>query len=132
MALKLSLKPHEKLIIGGAVVTNGGDRCSLIIENSVPLLREKEILRLEDADTPCKKIYFTVQLMYVDEQNLSKHHANYWGLVKDVINAAPGTLGIVDRMSEQILAGAYYQALKTARLLINYEKEALGNVLGAA
>ena len=45
MALKLSLKPGEKMIIGGAVVKNGDAKAELFIENQVPLLREKDIMR---------------------------------------------------------------------------------------
>ncbi len=45
MALKISLKPHEKMILGGAVITNGNSMgCHLVIENKVPILREKDIL----------------------------------------------------------------------------------------
>jgi len=63
MALKITLKPQEKLIVGGAVIINGKTKSDLIIENNVPILREKDIMAIKDADTPCKKIYFTIQLM---------------------------------------------------------------------
>jgi flagellar protein FlbT len=44
MALKIILKPHERIILGGAVVTNGRSKSELIIENNVPLLRQKDNL----------------------------------------------------------------------------------------
>ena len=122
MSLKISLKPRERLILGGAVVQNGGGRCDLIVENNVPILREKDILREQEADSPCKLIYFTIQLMYVDEKNLVEHHANYWRLVRNVVNAAPSTLGMIDQISENILNGRYYQALKLTQKLIIYEQ----------
>ncbi len=128
MALKINLKPHERLIIGGAVVQNSGSRCDLIVENNVPILREKDILRERDANTPCKRIYFTIQLMYVDEKNLVEHHAIYWKLVREVVGAAPSTLGLIDQISEQILNNKYYQALKEAKKLIEYEQEAIKHV----
>ena len=127
MALKISLKPHERLIIGGAVVQNGGSRCDLLVENNVPILRDKDILREQDADTPCKRIYFTVQLMYVDEKNLVVHHNSYWKLVRDVMSAAPSTLGMIDQISENILSSRYYQALKLTQKLIEYEQEVMNN-----
>jgi len=123
MALKISLKPNEKLIIGGAVVTNGDTKCDLIVENNIPILRQKDILREEDANTPCRRIYFLVQLMYVDESNLVTHHGTYWKLVQDVVQAAPSTIPMIDQISEEILNARYYQALKLARKLIEYEKE---------
>lgn len=132
MALRIILKPNEKMIIGGAVVTNGSSRSELIVENNVPLLREKDIMREEDADTPCKRIYFIIQLMYIDEANLTEHQKVYWKLVRDVVRAAPSTLGMIDRMSEYIVGGRYYQALKTAQKLIEYEQEVTRNVYSPA
>jgi len=128
MALKLTLKPNEKMIIGGAVITNGNSKSNLIIENKVPILREKDILNEEDANTPGRRIYFAVQLMYVDEPNLVVHHNNYWNLVKEFLNAAPSRLEVIDRMSEHILHGNYYKALKLCRELLNYEEEIKQNV----
>jgi flagellar biosynthesis repressor protein FlbT len=125
MALKLTLKPHERLIIGGAAVTNGNSKCELLIENNVPILRQKNILRQEDANTPCSRIYFVIQLMYVDQQNLSEHHKAYWQLVRDVVRAAPSTLGLIDQISQNILVNKFYEALKLAKKLVAYEQEVM-------
>jgi flagellar protein FlbT len=125
MALKISLKPHERMIIGGAVVTNGDSRTQLTIENKVPLLREKDILSEQEADSPSRRIYFVIQLMYVDEENLMTHHQAYWNLVEELVQAAPSVIKLVDQISEHILFGRYYQALKLARQLIDYEQEVM-------
>ena len=115
------------MILGGAVVTNGHSRCDLIIENSVPVLRDKDILGAEDANTPCRRIYLVIQLMYVDEKNLAEYHNTYWKLVHDVVNAAPSMHALVGQASEEILTKNYYQALKTAKELIDYEQEVLSH-----
>ena len=128
MALKITLKPHERLIVGGAVVTNGNTKSDLLIENNVPILREKDILSEKDADSPCKRIYFVIQLMYVDEKNLAEHHTLYWKLVQDVIKAAPSMIPFIDQISEHILHNNYYQALKKAKKLIEYEQEVINRV----
>jgi flagellar protein FlbT len=127
MALKIRLKPKERVIIGGAVVTNGNNNSDLVIENNIPILREKDIMAEEDADTPCRRIYFVVQLMYVDEKNMADHHSTYWKLVHDVVDAAPSTILFIDQMSGHILNGQYYKALKAARRLIDYEQEVVKN-----
>lgn len=132
MALKITLKPHEKLIIGGAVIINGSARSDLIVENNVPVLRKKDILNEKSANTPCRRIYLVIQLMYIDEKNLVEYHNTYWKLVRDVITAAPSTLGLIDKISEHILNSRYYQALKTAKQLIEYEEEAIKNVRKSA
>lgn len=128
MALKIALKPKEKLIIGGGVITNGPVRSSFVIENSVPILRERNIMSLQEADSPCKRIYFTIQLMYIDEANLADHHRTYWNLVKDVAAAAPSRKLLLQQISEDILSSRYYQAMKLTRKLIAYEQEAIDHV----
>lgn len=125
MALKINLKPHERFIIGGAVISNGNLKGELIVENNVPVLREKDILREKDADTPCKRIYFAVQLMYVDDKDIVEKHNLYWTLVREVAEAAPSTAGLLAEISEDILKNRYYQALKMAKKLIEYEEEAM-------
>ena len=128
MPLKISLRPHEKLILGGAVVTNGAGRADLVVENRVPILREKDILVAEAATSPCRRIYFIVQLMYVDEGNLARHQRAYWSLVRELIQAAPSALCLVAEMSDEILAGRHFRALKVAKKLIAYEEELLAHV----
>jgi flagellar protein FlbT len=132
MALKISLKPDERIIIGGAVVQNGSARSDFVIENSVPILREKNIMGPDNANSPCRMIYFAIQLMYVDEKNIEEHRTTYWKLVKDVANAAPSTIGLIDQISEHILHDRYYQALKLTNKLIEYEQEIVNHVCSAA
>lgn len=132
MALKIILKPNERMIVGGAVVRNGNAKTELFVENNIPLLREKDILSEAEADTPCKRIYFAIQLMYVDGENLSEHQVVYWELVKELVRAAPSTIVYVDEISENIVSGRYYQALKTAQRLIEYETEVTSNVHSTA
>jgi len=127
MALKISLKPRERVIISGAVVTNGNNSSDLVIENKIPILREKDIMSEEDANTPCRRIYFVIQLMYVNEKNLADHHNTYWKLVRDVVDAAPSTILFIDQISQHILSGQHYRALKIARRLIDHEREVVKN-----
>ena len=132
MALKITLKTGERMIIGGAVVTNGSvSACDLIIENKVPILRQKDILSEEKADSPCRRVYYAIQLMYIDEGNLAEYHKLYWDLVRDVVRAAPNTVALIDSINEQILQRRYYQALKLTRRLIDYEQEAIERVSGS-
>jgi flagellar protein FlbT len=129
MALKIALKPGERMLIGGAVVKNGGrQKAELIVENNVPVLREKDILSEKEADTPCSRIYFVIQLMYIDTENLAIHHESYWKLVRPLLQAAPRLTGLIDQINENILNSKYYQALKLAAELIAYEKEITDNV----
>ena len=126
MALKITLKPNEKIIVGGAVVTNGNAKNSdLIIENNVPVLRQKDILSEQDAVSHCSRIYFVIQLMYIDSENMTDHQHTYWKLVHELLDAIPRLTGHIDEINEHILIGNYYRALKLAGQLIDYEQEVL-------
>jgi flagellar protein FlbT len=129
MALKITLKSGERMIIGGAVVTNGNaTSCDLVIQNKTPILRQKDILTEEKADSPCRRIYYAIQLMYIDEDNLAAYHKVYWDLVIDVVQAAPSIVALIDSINEHILHRRYYQALKLTKRLIDYEQEAIESV----
>ena len=66
MALKVELRPHERIIVGNCVITNTDQRARLLIDgDNVPILRERDILTPETADTPAKLVYLAVQLMYI-------------------------------------------------------------------
>ena len=126
MPLKISLKPKEKLYIGGAVIMNGDSHNEFSVLNSTTILREKDILTEETATSPCRRIYLTVQLMYMDDsENLTHHHRNYWEVVKDVVEAAPSFDEMLTEISELILSEDYYRALKLAKKLIDKETEAI-------
>ena len=124
--MKVELKPHERIIIGETVITNGDARAHILIEGKAPILREKDILTAETADSPAKRIYLAVQLMYIHE-NVERLTQDYFQLVNDIITAAPSTIRIVDEINNEILTGSLYKALKAAKKLIQYEQELLGN-----
>jgi flagellar protein FlbT len=128
MPLKIELKPQERIIIGDALITNDNERTRLYIEGSAPILREKFILRESEADTPCKRIYYITQEMYLSRKPIDLHKS-YFALVKDLQEASPSLMPYVFEMNEVILCGEYYEAIKIADRLVKREKEMFGNQL---
>ena len=126
MALKVELKPGERILIGEAVITNADQRSHLLIEGSAPILREKDIMTAQTADTPAKRIYLAVQLMYTSG-NSRDHQDIYFELVRDITGAAPSTWPMIEAINNLILTGETYKALKEAKKLIAYEKDLLEN-----
>lgn len=121
MALKVELKPHEKIIVGSCVITNTDQRAKLLIEGDrLPVLREKDILTPDTADTPSKLIYLAVQLMYISHDP-QEHHAVYFDLMRDVLSAMPSAADLIQEINNHILNGDYYRALKESKKLIAYE-----------
>lgn len=128
MALRLTLRPHERVIIGGAVLRNGESRSELLVENEVPVLREQDILSPSSVRTPCQRIYLALQLMYVDRERYAEHQASYEELAADVQLAAPSLGPVLQAIEEQVGAGRVYQALKSARGLLQREQELVRDV----
>jgi flagellar protein FlbT len=126
MALKVELKPHERIIIGDCVITNSDQRTRLLIDGTVPILREKDIMTPDRADTPAKRIYLAVQLMYTSKDP-RLHHEVYFALVRDILKAAPSVWPYIESINNHILTGEVYKALKYANKLIIYEQEILAN-----
>jgi flagellar protein FlbT len=122
MALKVELKPGERIILGECVVTNSDQRTRLVIDGEMPILREKDIMTPDHANTPAKRIYLAVQMMYL-AKNPGQHHDIYFALIRDIVRAAPSTWPYVEGINNHILAGEFYKALKEAKKLIAYEQE---------
>lgn len=126
MALRVELKPGEQILIGECVITNGSQRARFIIKGKTPIVREKDILTAKQANTPAKRIYLAVLLMYTSRDPRT-HHSTYFALVRDFIRAAPSAWPQIEIINNQILTGSMYKALKEAKKLITYEQELISN-----
>lgn len=126
MALIIDLKPAERIIIGNAVITNDENRTRLHIEGDAPILREKDIMRESEANTPCKRIYLTVQLMYLSPRPHELHDL-FFDQVRAIQKAAPSTATFFMKINDHILNDQYYKALKETANMIEHERELLAN-----
>ncbi len=132
MPLKLSLKPGEKFVLNGAVVQNGDRRGVLILQNKASVLREKDIMQLEDVNTPARRIYFPVMMMYLDETAAPKVYDEFVLRLSEFMGAVrnPEILAECVTTSKHVLAREYYKALMAARKLVDYEEQRLGHASG--
>jgi flagellar biosynthesis repressor protein FlbT len=126
MALRIELKPGERILIGESVLINSDQRATFLIEGNAPILREKDIVTPEQADTPAKRIYLAVQLMYTSRDPRA-HHDVYFALMRDIVQAAPSTYKYIESINNRILTGDLYKALKETKNLVQYEQELLEN-----
>jgi flagellar protein FlbT len=129
MPLKLSLKPGEKFVLNGAVVQNGDRRGVLILQNKASVLREKDILQPEDVNTPARRIYFPVMMMYLDEGAAPKFYDEFALRLTEFMGATrnPAVLADCVSASRYVMGREYYKALMAVRKLVDYE-EGLANV----
>jgi len=122
VSLKVELKPGERLIIGSCVITNSDQRTRLTIDGRLPILREKDIMKPEQADSTAKLIYLAVQLMYL-EGSFQASRTEYFSLVNTMATTQPKTIPILDEVNNEILTNNLYKALKASKKLILFERE---------
>ncbi|WP_020401033.1 flagellar biosynthesis repressor FlbT [Kordiimonas gwangyangensis] len=128
MALKLSLKPDEKLVINGAVIANADRRTTLIVHNKASILREKDIMQEENVDTPAKRIYFPIMLMYMDQGETDKYYEEFVLRMTEFMSVitTPAAIENCVKISRDVMDRNYYRALINCKKLLAFEEERLG------
>jgi flagellar protein FlbT len=99
----------------------------LIDGDNIPILREKDILTPETADTPAKLIYLAVQLMYISPDARASH-GTYFNLIRDMVTTVPSAWPIIEAINSRILNSDHYQALKECKKLVAFEKTLLDQI----
>ena len=126
MPLKIQLKPQERVIINGAVVEGHPEsRTEIVVLNNASVMRQKHILQEGEADTPVKRLYFALQMLYIDEDHRDNYIGDYKKYHKDLqdtFTLAPirESLALIE---ESVAKTRYYDALKVCRDLIRVEAE---------
>ena len=130
MPLKLSLKPGEKFVLNGAVVQNGDRRGVLVLQNKASVLREKDIMQADEANTPSRRVYFPLMMMYLDEANAARYYDEFVRRLTEFMGVIrnPDILADCVAISKHCMEREYYKSLMLCRRLIEYEDERLGNV----
>lgn len=128
MPLLIKLAPGEKIVINGVVVENGGDHTTLRILNQAHVLRAKDILTFEEANSPAKRIYYTLQCLYLFQDNHAQHLELARSYMDDFVKAAPSSEPLIRDITTHLTQNNSYQMLKVAKKLVDYEKRILDNV----
>lgn len=127
MALKIALKPDEKVVINGAVIQNTDRRTNLIIHNKSAILREKDIITFDKADTPVKRIYFAIMMLYLDRTVEKTFYKEFVQRVAEFINVISNEDALDKSVSiiEAVNNKDYYGALQLCKKLLTFEEERL-------
>jgi flagellar protein FlbT len=117
MGLMIEIKRGERLYIGSSIVKTEDPRSRLYIEGDQPILREKDIMTPDQADTLAKRVYFAVQQIYLS-QDTARHLGFYQFAIADLLAASPRLRANVQELSALIEGGMLYKALRRAQLLV--------------
>jgi flagellar biosynthesis repressor protein FlbT len=126
MALRITLRDGEKMILNGAVVRAVG-RTQLCLENGAAILRGRDVMKPEEADTPAKRLYFACMMAYIDPDHIDRYREDILVLVGDLMAAFQSmeARAICSTFAEKVATLQFYRALSDCRWLIAYEAEAL-------
>lgn len=131
MPLNLTLKPQEKLIVNGAVLSNNSPRAvTLAFHNKAQLLQQKDVLLPEEAKTPLLRTYFALQCMYLDAEGAENHRKLFMAFAAELF-AATGNAEIRGAITQALVhvgAGEFYRALAALRAAIPVERRLLDAV----
>jgi flagellar protein FlbT len=131
MSLRISLRNGEPVIVNGAVLRSVG-RTDLVVENNATVLRGRDVMKPEEANTPARRLYFACMMAYIDEGNLEKHQ----GVLLEQLGAlvavleSPEAKAVCLRFAEKVALGQFYAALSECRWLNNYEADVLNRAAG--
>ena len=114
------------MIVNGAVLRSVG-RTDLSIENNAAILRGRDLMSPEEANTPARRLYFACMMAYVDQNDLTDHQDNIVRLVSELMEAlqSPEAKSMCISFAQKVATGQFYKALGDCRWLISYETEAL-------
>ncbi|MGE0409500.1 MAG: flagellar biosynthesis repressor FlbT [Amphiplicatus sp.] len=122
--LILRLRPHEEILINGAVVQNGDRKVNLRIKSDgAAILRLKDALRPEEATTPERKAYYIAQLAVSGEMEQAAAAVILNEALQQLAIAydgcAEGTA--IDAAVAELAAGRLYSVMRRLRGLIGPE-----------
>jgi flagellar protein FlbT len=126
MALHIELAPNERIIVGDAAIRNGSRRTKLTIETRAKVLRERDIIFESEADTPCKRLYLTIEEAYF-AADPTEAEDRFIVQANEVMGAVPSMGPYIARIYMKMSRGegGFFRALKEAQALVAYEAELL-------
>lgn len=124
--LKISLRDGEKMVVNGAVLRAHG-RTTLWLESDAAILRGREVMKPDEADTPARRLYFACMMAYLDPEHLSQHQQDIVMLLGDLIGAieSPVAKAACATFAKEVARGNFYRALAECRTLIDHESRLL-------
>jgi flagellar protein FlbT len=128
--LRLKLRPHERVLINGAVIENGASQIELrVVSPNTRILRLRDALHPDAVNTPTERVCYIAQLLVAGEAGAEEAAPQFVrgvAALKQVF-LDPGSQAVMDQALRFVHAGNYYRAMQCMRRLLAYEQLVLGN-----
>ena len=126
--LVLKLSPRERVLINGAVIENGERRSRInIVSPNANILRLRDAINPEEANTPVKRICYITQLILSGEVDVEIARRQLLTGVEQLsqVFKDPDSREILAIATGHLVDANYYPALKTLRSLLDREERLL-------
>lgn len=126
--LVLKLAPKERVLINGAVIENGDRRTRVaILTPNANILRLKDALHPDDANTPVRRVCYIAQLVLSGDADPGEARPQLLSGIEQlsqVLNDVDSR-GLLEDATDAVVSERYYQAMKALRTLIPREDRLL-------
>ena len=132
-SVRIPARAGEKFVVNGAVITLGEGNVE--IQNHDLVLMGRDVMLPEDANTPAKRIYYWLMLMYLDGPGQDGYRLRLLDDMNDLLNATTlidvaKSLGLIAQLMQH---EDYPRAMVAAKALMGFESELLAfDTAGAA
>jgi len=133
MALTLTLKPNERIVVNGCAMRNSGRRHVIMIESHADVIRGQDLLDENDAATPVGKAYFLIQTVLIQADLREK----LIPVIQQHLAALATVFGGDNLMrifeaANYVSQSDYYKALRALRAVMQHEAQLLAGLAADA
>ncbi|NNE24997.1 MAG: flagellar biosynthesis repressor FlbT [Rhizobiales bacterium] len=120
----LSLRAGEKIYLNGAVL-RADRKVTLELLNDVTFLLESHVLQADEATTPLRQLYFVVQTMLMEPDEMDAKLELFREFHKAQLNTfeSPEIVTELDEVGRLVESKKHFEALRTIRRMFALESE---------
>ena len=124
--MHISLRAGEKIYINGAVL-RADRKVSIELLNDATFLLEAHVMKVEDASTPLRQLYFIIQIMLMNPNDSRAAREMFFKSIQMTINASDNAalVGGLRAVKTLFDGNRVFEALKAVRALFPVEAEIL-------
>lgn len=126
--LVLSLKPNEKFLVNGALLSNGPKRGQICVGNDdVNVLRMSDVIHPSEVNTPIRRVYYAAQIILSGDVGTIETEADIRQGLEALATVFVDTPLIKNITKAQAAAAnaRYYSVLCALKPLLQVEEELL-------
>ena len=123
--IRISLRAGERIYVNGAVI-RVDRKTTLEFLNNVVFLLEQHVMQEEDATTPLRRLYFTVQKMLIDPALGYDARQEFYRQYLQLLSTREGQVldEALGHVRALVNAGRNFEALKSIRRLYEAQEAA--------